>query len=59
MSKPETIKKLALNTETLHSLTPENLESALGGLGDIHATQSCCLFNSCVGKPQPPFGGGK
>jgi hypothetical protein len=49
-SKP----KLSLTRETLVKLTPDHLEGVVGGLGDIHATASCCLWNSCVNQPPPP-----
>ncbi|MEO8699568.1 MAG: hypothetical protein ABI867_05965 [Kofleriaceae bacterium] len=44
---------LSLTRETLVKLTPDNLAKVVGGLGDIQATQSCCLWNSCVGVPVP------
>jgi len=51
----ETKPALSLKRETLVKLTPENLENVIGGLGDVdvQATQSCCLWNSCVGTPPP------
>jgi len=50
----QTKPALSLNRETLVKLTDDNLEHVVGGLGDIQATQSCCLWNSCVGQPPPP-----
>jgi len=50
----DTKPALTLKRETLIKLTPENLKNVVGGLGDIQATQSCCLWNSCVGQPPPP-----
>ena len=40
-------KKLSLSTETLVLLTPEHLDSVVGGLGDVQVNAKTCLWGSC------------
>ena len=43
-------KKLALDTELLVRLSPEHLETVVGGIADIQVNLRTCLFKSCQAK---------